>query len=444
MKIALTIAGSDTSAGAGIQADLKTFLSLGVYGCTAITTITSQNSTGISGILEIPPNMIERQILGILDDIKPDAIKIGMMYGKNAIISVSKVLKDSKIPMILDPLMIAGTGERLLHPDAIAALCSHLLPLSTVVTPNVFEAQVLSNIKITSLKSVISAAFKIKKMGATNVIVKGGHLSGRFSTDIILNSQNQVSKISNPRLKYERMHGGGCTFSASLTAYIAKNFLFSDACKLANRFTNETLRTKLLIGQKLIVNNQMSKLYALAESYEVFVHLQRAVEMIESTPRFGRLIPETQSNIAYSIANPDGTDDIMAVKGRIIKVGDIAKPASGLAFGASKHVAMAILEYMNFIPDMRSAMNIKHDPRVISLGRKIFSIASYDRMKEPKQLKNKEGLSISWGIKQALLKNPSAELIYHKGDFAKEPMTMVFAPTPVEVVKKIKRILRDY
>ena len=122
MKIALSIAGSDSSAGAGIQADLKTFSSLGVYGCTALTTITSQTGSGISGILQVSPKMIEKQIQAILDEITPDAIKIGMVYGKNAISSIRKVLKESKIPMILDPVMIAGTGERLLNSDAVTDL----------------------------------------------------------------------------------------------------------------------------------------------------------------------------------------------------------------------------------------------------------------------------------------------------------------------------------
>ena len=144
--------------------------------------------------------MIENQIQAILDDITPDAIKIGMVYGKNAIDSIRKVLKDSKIPVILDPVMIAGTGERLLHSDAIADLTARLLPLATIVTPNKFEAEVLSGLKITSTQSAITAAEKIRKMGANNVVLKGGHLPGGFSTDVILNSSNQAFKLSNRRL----------------------------------------------------------------------------------------------------------------------------------------------------------------------------------------------------------------------------------------------------
>ena len=444
MKIALSIAGSDSSAGAGIQADLKTFSSLGVYGCTALTTITSQTGSGISGILQVSPKMIEKQIQAILDDITPDAIKIGMVYGKNAISSIRKVLKESKIPMILDPVMIAGTGERLLNSDAVTDLITHLLPLSTVATPNKFEAEVISGLKINSVQSAITAAEKIRKKGANNVVLKGGHLPGRFSTDIILNSRNQVFELSNHRLTYDRMHGGGCTFSASLTAYVAKNYAIVDACRSANQFTHSSLKNRIVIGSKFIINSPFFKFYELADRYEVYTSLQRAIEMIEATPNFGKLIPETQSNLAYSISEPSGIDDIMAVKGRIVKVGDNAKPVSSLKFGVSKHIAAAILGYMKFRPNMRAAMNIKYNSRSILEARRFFSVSNYDRTKEPKQSKRREGYSVAWGINQALLKNPTADIIYHQGDFGKEAMTIVFAPTPIDVVKKLKHILRYY
>jgi hydroxymethylpyrimidine kinase / phosphomethylpyrimidine kinase / thiamine-phosphate diphosphorylase len=376
MKIALSIAGSDSSAGAGIQADLKTFSSLGVYGCTALTTITSQTGSGISGILQVSPKMIEKQIQAILDDITPDAIKIGMVYGKKAISSIRKVLKESKIPMILDPVMIAGTGERLLNSDAVTDLITHLLPLSTVATPNKFEAEVISGLKINSLQSAITAAEKIRKKGAHNVVLKGGHLAGRFSTDIILNSRNHVFELSNQRLTYDRMHGGGCTFSASLTAYVAKNYAIVDACRSANQFTHSSLKNRIAIGSKFIINSPFFKFYELADRYEVYTSLQRAIEMIEATPYFGKLIPETQSNLAYSISEPSGIDDIMAVKGRIVKVGDNAKPVSSLKFGVSKHIAAAILGYMKFRPNMRAAMNIKYNSRSILEARRFFSVSN--------------------------------------------------------------------
>jgi hydroxymethylpyrimidine/phosphomethylpyrimidine kinase len=443
-KIALSIAGSDSSAGAGIQADLKTFASLGVYGCTAITAVTSQTGSGVSGIIQIQPKMIETQIRTILNEIFPDAIKIGMVYGRKTINSIRKSLEGSKIPMILDPVMIAGTGEPLLNPDSIDDLTSNLLPLATIVTPNVFEAEVLSGLKITSMQSAVYAAQEIRKRGPNNVVIKGGHLSGRFATDIIVDSKNQKFEMSNPRLKFDRMHGGGCTFSASLTAFIARSFPTVYACKMANQFTHISLKNRIIVAPNLIVSSPFTKLYDFAERYEVYISLRRAIGVIESTPYFGKLIPETQSNLGYSITEPKNSSDVMAASGRIVKVGNDARLASGLGFGASKHVATAILTYMSFKPFMRSAMNIKYDPKIISIASKVFVVASYDRTKEPKKLRNREGHTISWGVVKALGNKPNADIIYHKGDYGKEAMTLVFAPTPIEVIKKVVRILKVY
>ena len=221
------------------------------------------------------------------------------------------------------------------------------------------------------------------------MVLKGGHLPGRFSTDIILNSRNHVFELSNHRLTYDRMHGGGCTFSASLTAYVAKNYAIVDACKSANQFTHSSLKNRIGIGSKFIINSPFFKLYELADRYEVYSSLQRAIEMIEATPNFGKLIPETQSNLAYSVSEPSDIDDIMAVKGRIVKVGDNAKPVSSLKFGVSKHIAAAILGYMKFRPNMRSAMNIKYNPRSILEARRFFSVSSYDRTKRTQTIKEK-------------------------------------------------------
>jgi hydroxymethylpyrimidine/phosphomethylpyrimidine kinase len=443
-KIALSVAGSDSSAGAGIQADLKTFAALGVYGCTAVTAITSQTGSGVSGITPTPPKMIETQIRTILNDISPDAIKIGMVYCKKTINSIRKSLEGSKIPMILDPVMIAGTGEPLLDPNAIADFSSNLLPLATIVTPNIFEAEALSGLKITSIQSAVDAAQKIREMGPNNVVLKGGHLSGRTATDVIVDTKNQIFKISNRRLKYDRMHGGGCTFSASLTAFVARNFPTIYACKMANQFTHISLNNRINVAPNLIVSSPLTRLYDSAERYEVYIALRRAINVIESTPYFGKLIPETQSNLGYSITEPKDCSDVMAADGRIVKVGNNARLASDLGFGASKHVAAAILTHMSFNPFMRSAMNIKYDSKIISIASKIFVVANYDRTEEPKKIKKREGHSISWGVIQALNNTPNADVIYHKGDFGKEAMTLVFAPTPIEVIKKIIRILKDY
>ena len=178
MQVALSIAGSDSGAGAGIQADLKTFAALGVYGCTAITAITAQNTLGVSAICEIKPEIISEQIRSILTDIPIDAIKIGMVYNNQIIQTVGKIISKSRCPVILDPIFLAGSGATLLLNNAIESFIHELIPLSTLITPNVMEAGKLTNTKINSEVDVIEAAHAIRKLGARNVIIK----CGRFGT----------------------------------------------------------------------------------------------------------------------------------------------------------------------------------------------------------------------------------------------------------------------
>src|ERR671939_1149295 len=186
-RVALSIAGSDSGAGAGIQADLKTFAALGVYGCTAITAITAQNTRGVSAICEIRPEIIAEQIRSILTDIPINAIKIGMVYNKQIIQIVGKMISNSKCPVILDPIILAGSGARLLLNNAIESFIDELVPLSTLITPNIMEAGILTNININSEVDAIEAAHAIRKLGARNVIIKGGHFGMKKSvTDFFL------------------------------------------------------------------------------------------------------------------------------------------------------------------------------------------------------------------------------------------------------------------
>src|ERR671932_531214 len=213
-KIALSIAGSDSGAGAGIQADLKTFSALGIYGCTAITAITAQNTQGVSAIFEVKPDIIREQITSVLSDMPPNAIKIGMVYSKQIIQTVCKLISNSKCPVVLDPIILAGTGAKLLLNNAIEPFINELIPLSTLITPNLREAEKLTNTKIKSEIDATEAASIIRKWGAKNVIIKGCHFGSKNSvTDFFLDSKGKSAKFSNPLINVKESHGSGCNFS---------------------------------------------------------------------------------------------------------------------------------------------------------------------------------------------------------------------------------------
>ncbi len=445
MKVALSIAGSDSGGGAGIQADLKTFTSLGVYGCTAITAVTAQNTQEVSSVFEVTPECITEQIRSVILDMPPDAIKIGMVYNKPNIETIRRVLKGSKVPIVLDPILSAGTGGKLLLPEAFESFKADLIPLSTIITPNRIEAQKITGIQIISRSDIARAARKIKNLGAKNVIIKGNHFEKKQVADILLTSEGRLIEVSNSKLSSEEMHGTGCNFSAAITAFLARNFSIIDAFKLANKYVRDSLQNALKIGKGLLVSNPASSMYDYASRYVVLKGLQWAIEDIETSDNFGILLPETQSNIAFALPDARELDHIAAIKGRIIKIGDTARSASSMVeFGASKHVGSALLAYMTVNRLVRSAMNIKYDEKIRKITKAFFKVSNYDRSKEPRHILKKEGMSIFWGIKYALAKNPEAEIIYHEGAIGKEPMCIIFASNPAEVVNKIRIILKRY
>lgn len=445
MKVALSIAGSDSGAGAGIQADLKTFTSLGVYGCTAITAVTAQNTQEVSSVFEVTPECITEQVRSVILDMPPDAIKIGMVYNKPNIETIRRVLKGSKVPVVLDPILSAGTGGKLLLPEAFESFKADLIPLSTIITPNRIEAQKITGIQIISRSDIAKAARKIKNLGAKNVIIKGNHFEKKQVADILLTSEGRLIEVSNSKLSSEEMHGTGCNFSAAITAFLARNFSIIDAFKLANKYVRDSLQNALKIGKGLLVSNPASSMYDYASRYVVLKGLQSAIEDIETSDNFGILLPETQSNIAFALPDARELDHIAAIKGRIIKIGDTARSASSMVeFGASKHVGSALLAYMTVNRLVRSAMNIKYDEKIRKITKAVFKVSNYDRSKEPRHILKKEGMSIFWGIKYALAKNPEAEIIYHEGAIGKEPMCIIFASNPAEVVNKIRIILKRY
>ena len=445
MKIALSIAGSDSGAGAGIQADLKTFSALGVYGCTAITAITAQNTKQVAEIFEISPSMVEQQIRSIMIDMQPNAIKIGMVYSSPIIDAVYRSLKKTtKIPIVLDPILTAGTGAKLLRREAYKSFVSKLIPLSTLITPNKMEAEKLADIVIKTENDIIEAAKKINKLGVKNVVVKGGHFGSEHVIDLLLDSKGNIMKFTNPRLKIKEVHGSGCNFSSAVTAYLAEGMALAQACKMANEYVHNAVKNAVNLGRGLPIANPPSVMYRDANRYHVLAELQDAAEEVSILDGFYRLIPETQTNFAYALLNAAEVSDVAAVRGRIIRIENTAVPASYIKFGVSTHVASAVIAYMSVNPDFRSAINIRFDKRIVDVCKSLFSVASYDRTKEPKKIKRKEGSTVAWGILAALSKNPIAEVIYHTGDVGKEPMICLFGRNPREVVNKIKAILENY
>ena len=440
---ALTIAGSDSSGGAGIQADMKTMSALGIYSCTVITAITAQNTLNVDHIFLLSANIIKKQIISVLSDIPVNAIKIGMVYNDDIITAISDTLKNSKIPIVLDPIFSAGTGAQLLQRQFLSDFKTKLLPICDVVTPNIHEAEKLSGIKIRNEEDIEKTALKIQGQGAKNVVIKGGHFNNNdeIIVDTILNDQGKFTVLKNRRIKIVETHGSGCNFSAAVTAFMALKFPVVRACVMANKYVHNSIISTVKIGKGIPVNNPISSMYGESCRYKVIEELADAIEKLTKIKNFEKLIPECQSNIVYAIPNAQSIEDVAGVSGRIVKAGVRSIPTSGVEFGASIHVASSILEYMKTNQLVRSAINIKNDKRILDKCKRLFRVTHYERKLEPKTIKNKEGRTISWGVSRALSKNPGADIIYHTGDIGKEPMILIFGENPQEVVGKVIRIL---
>ena len=248
-SIVLIIAGSDSSGGAGIQADIKTVTALGSYAMTAITAITAQNTTGVKSIVPIPTKEIFNQITFTIKDIKPDAIKIGMLHSNKVIESVIQSLKIANIKnIVLDPVMVAKGGTKLIDDKAIKMLKDRLIKRVMLITPNIPEAEILTNTFIRSKEDMIFAAHKLIEMGASNVLIKGGHLTSKIVQDIFV-SKSDIKIFNNKRYKTKNTHGTGCTLSSAITTFLSCGKPIKKSCELGINYVNSGIRTNPKYGK---------------------------------------------------------------------------------------------------------------------------------------------------------------------------------------------------
>ncbi len=245
----LIIAGSDSSGGAGIQADIKTVTSLGSYSFTAITAVTVQNTTGVKSVTPIPSNVIKKQIIFSAQDIKPDAIKIGMLNFTPVIKEVLKSLKKLKIKkIVLDPVMVAKGGAKLINDQAIKTLKKDLMPKVSLITPNIPEAEILTGLKIYNKEHMIQAANELINLGAKNVLIKGGHLNTKKVEDVFLN-RSDFKIFTSPRYKTSNTHGTGCTLSSAITTFFSCGKSLKKACELGIKYVNLAILTNPKYGK---------------------------------------------------------------------------------------------------------------------------------------------------------------------------------------------------
>jgi len=429
----LSIGGSDPSSGAGIQSDIKTFSALDAYGLTIITSVTGQNTSNFGMVEPVSKNILKNQLESVISDFKIDGIKIGMVYNSEIIKIVYKYLKKLKIPIIVDPVIKSTTGGMLIKKSAISDFKKFIIPLATIITPNKFEAEILTKTKINSKNTPEKIAKMMQKMGAKNVVITGVEIKNKQVLDFVLEKNKKYYIIDEKISKINR--GSGCIHSAAVLYAIVKNKNIKESLKFAKITALNSIKNSKKVGKGIVITN-------VDKHDEIKIKLSNAINEFIKIKNIYKNIPECQTNFVYSKEKPKSIKEILGISGRIVKAGKEVIIAGNLSYGGSKHVATALLTVNKKYSKIKSAINLKYKKETISKIKKVkLTIYDYNRTQEPKNVKNK-GSTIEWGIKNAIKNSrKTPDIIYHKGDFGKEPMIIVFAETPDMLMKKIMKII---
>jgi hydroxymethylpyrimidine/phosphomethylpyrimidine kinase len=458
--VVLTIAGSDSSGGAGIQADLKAFTACDVYGASVITCVTAQNTKGVQAVEPLGTEIITAQLQAVLTDLKPVAIKTGMLYSNqivNAVVTklkeyqelLEKSNKNSRIILVVDPVMQATTGADLTggkgqteFDDFLSALKNSLFPLATLITPNLPEAEKLLNKEIVTEEDRRNASIELQKFGSKYVLLKGGHFSkidstddnSHYATDLLYDGEFHEFKA--PRINKD-IHGTGCSFAALITSLMAKGIELPFAVQQAKEIISEGIRNSISPGERVEIINVGKFSKPKIDQPPIVSEVSKAGEelILILNPYF---VPEVGINIGFAKPDAKSIQDICALTGRIIRVGNNVDVLGRAEFGASKHVARIILACMKNNENLRSAMNIKYRPEIIDECKKLnLTIGTFDRGKEPTDTS-----SMEWGTNYVIEKLGSVpDIIYDTGGIGKEPMIRVIGINPKDVLNKVKRII---
>lgn len=438
--VAITIGGSDPSAGAGIQADCKAFSSIGVHGFTVLTSITSQNTQQVTNVFAIPAEVVVEQITTLLQDVKVFTVKTGMLFSKSIIKSVSECLTKD-ITIVVDPVMASTTGGALSDESYLDALKQYVLPIASVVTPNKHEAELLTGKTLVSLDDMHDACQIIHEYGVEYVVLKGGHFIHKNAVDVLFDGKDFFD-LSLPFHLGKKAHGSGCTFSALIAGFLALGYKPLDAIKHAKCQVWSMIRESYHVGGGVdLVQTKPQHLLPISfinsNDVDMWCALSNAVtDLLVFLP--SEFIAEVGMNIGYARAKASCADDVCAVDGRISAGHQQVYCTGSFRFGGSQHIARVILAAMTHDASLRSAINLRFSNQLLSTFEDHgFSIGFFDRKNEPKNTSS----TMEWGTDHAFIQcKQTLDVIYDKGGFGKEPMIRVLGKNPQEVTSKVKTV----
>lgn len=447
--IVLTIAGFDPSSGAGLTADIRTFENIGVYGMSICTAITIQNAEEVKEWVAIDKDTIRKQLDIILGSYNIKYVKTGMLGTIDAINLVEEYQKKYNFHLIIDPVVISGSGHRLATDHYEKAIKEKLFPIAEVVTPNRFEAELFSGKKITDALSVQDVCGEIFSLGPKNVIVKGGHIdeNQRNIVDYLFNESmfrfyprerviinNQT--INNQQIKH--IHGTGCVFSALITGFLALGYDIEECIFFTEDFMEEVFRKVFPLKRGMVLDVGYSE-----EEIDVLKAVQKIMDFIGGNSSYSELVPEVRTNIAVSKKDAKNLNQIAGVEGRITLVNGLPVASGPIKFGATNHTGRLLLEAKKYDNDINVVINIKYKPEIIlKLADTNFCMIDIDRLKQSSDGTKKEDTTMGWLVREAYESvNRIPDIIWDSGEPGKEPMIRLFAKNADECIKKISLIL---
>jgi hydroxymethylpyrimidine kinase/phosphomethylpyrimidine kinase len=445
--VALTVAGSDSGGGAGIQADLKTMEAHGVFGTSVVTAVTAQNTLGVERSHVLPVEEIDAQYGAVQADFDLGAVKTGMLATAPVIDLVADRLADAdaEAPVVVDPVMVAASGDRLLDRDAEAAY-EELIAEATLVTPNADEAAVLTGIEPVDRETAREAGEKLVGMGADAALVKGGHVEVTDDTviDTLVQASDEgptIRTFEHPRIDTDATHGSGCTLSSAIASHLAHGETLEFAVEAGTAFMERALRYGLDVGEGPGAVHHLAALREAADRHRTMTDVAEVVEALVDRD-VSRLVPEVGMNVVGATEYAEAVGETAAVEGRITRTLTGVSPNRGVRLGASSHVARFLLAAREFDPDLRFAVNCRFDDGTEAATAELDGpVTEYDRDAEP------EGASgtMGWGARQAFgavdAGDPTPVAVLDRGAVGKEAIIKVVAETPEKLGERVFTLL---
>lgn len=440
----LTIAGSDSGGGAGIQADIKTISALGGYGLSVLTALTAQNTLGVQGIHPVPAEFVRAQMDSVLSDFPVQAAKTGMLFSKEIIAAVADSLQDRSFPLVVDPVCVSQTGDRLLEEEAIHALREKIIPLADLITPNRPEAELLTGKKIEGTEEIASAAESFFSMGAKAVLIKGGHFQSERMRDWLFLPGKEPVCAEKEKIPTSRTHGTGCTLSAALAACLGRKMDMPDALLRSRDFLHLSIKAAFALGSGQGPVNHLAEQIKNNARQEVLQEMEDLRDQLIQGNKLGKLVPEVGMNVARGLPWPERFRDVAAFDGRIRRTKSGHLVAGCPSFGASSHMAKVLLAGKSMNPDINCVANVRYNQAGLRAIKDLgLPVAWFDRADEPEEVKKREGSSLEWGTLRALQGHgypKTVKVVADGGEAGKEPMLRLLGRDCSEILDLLLRL----